>query len=383
MNKKNLLLTAILSTVVLATTVFVNNNNNFFNKSLFAGSYGNGLNEEHGFTISTTNKRFVFDDSTKCMTGTTESGNPIFVDIVSGNKANDGTIAYFPSAGWVGSRGKTVINFYKDNSKTEFFTFNKLLSVSFDFSSSIDIDIDISTDELANFKNYKSRYTVSSGTLDLSNINAKHIRFSSSSSCPSSNVYLRSLTFNYLCGGEKIEKEIKSIELTSKPSKLRYEINSEINLNGLKITGFFDDERWDSEDITNLCSNNLTSTDMTTSGTKKIVFSYGDFSVNFDIEVISSDVDSLVGKFKYTSFYMVFDADHTGYASYGSDILNFEWTHTGATISLTKISGNISNFNYNPFYNTTTNNTATLDGDTLNIKVGISLSTKRVLTREI
>lgn len=97
-----------------------------------------------------------------------------------------------------------------------------------------------------------------------------------------------------------VEKIVSEIILKSKPTKIEYEINEEIELNGSVITVMYNDGT--SEDI-NVTSNMINKVDMSSEGKKEIIVSYLNKSVSFEINVVDHRVEcpiTFVGEREYT-----------------------------------------------------------------------------------
>ena len=82
-----------------------------------------------------------------------------------------------------------------------------------------------------------------------------------------------------------IEKTVTEISLKSKPSKLEYEVNENLDLTGTKITVKYNDGTSEDIDVTSSMINKV---DMTSEGKKEIKITYLNKSISFEINVVDN-----------------------------------------------------------------------------------------------
>ena len=82
-----------------------------------------------------------------------------------------------------------------------------------------------------------------------------------------------------------VEKTVTEISLKSKPSKLEYEVNENLDLTGTKITVKYNDGTSEDIDVTSSMINKV---DMTSEGKKEIKITYLNKSISFEINVVDN-----------------------------------------------------------------------------------------------
>lgn len=166
-----------------------------------------------------------------------------------------------------------------------------------------------------------------------------------------------------------VTKVLQSISLNTSNAKTEFEYNEAFDYSGVVVTAHYNDGS--SSNVT--ASATFSTPNMATSGEQTITVAYNDKQTSYTITVAEKEdtgVDELVGTFVHSYFSLTFNADGTGYQTYGSSTMYFSWTHIDTTITLTRTSGDLGDFgSYRLFSSETTpNSTGNLNGDSLTIK---------------